>query len=91
MLLDQTAAYPARGFEWYYWQREANLGLKLLRGHTGCVSAVAFAPDGSRIVTGSYVWFSLPLAEMNWSIMPQFAPTNSFSTRWQRRASTGPG
>jgi hypothetical protein len=32
-----------------------------------------------------------PLAEMNWSMMPQFAPTNSFSARWQSRASTGPG
>ena len=53
-LLDQTAAYPARGFEWYYWQRQAHLELKTLRGHTACVSAVAFAPDGSRIVTGSY-------------------------------------
>ena len=54
VLLDQTAAYPARGFEWYYWQRQAHLELKTLRGHTACVSAVAFAPDGSRIVTGSY-------------------------------------
>jgi WD40 repeat protein/serine/threonine protein kinase len=54
MLLDQTAAYPARGFEWYYWQRQAHLELNTLRGHTAVVSAVAFAPDGSRIVTGSY-------------------------------------
>jgi WD40 repeat protein len=54
VLLDQTAAYPARGFEWYYWQRQAHLELTTLRGHTACVSAVAFAPDGSRIVTGSY-------------------------------------
>ena len=40
--------------------------------------------------SSSRAWFSLPLAEMNWSMMPQLAPTNSFSTRWQRRASTGP-
>jgi hypothetical protein len=30
-----------------------------------------------------------PLAEMNWSMMPQLAPTNSFSARWQSRASAG--
>ena len=27
---------------------------------------------------------------MNWSMIPQFMPTNSFSARWQRRANTGP-
>ena len=52
-LLEKTAAYPQRGFEWYYWQRQAHLELMTLRGHLGAVLAVAFSPDGQRIVTGS--------------------------------------
>jgi WD40 repeat protein len=54
VLLDRTASYPDRGFEWYYWQRQLHLELKTLRGHSGAVSSVAFSPDGRRIVTGSY-------------------------------------
>ncbi len=53
MLLDQTAAYSARGFEWYYWQRQAHLELVTLRGHSDAILSVAFSPDGQRIVTGS--------------------------------------
>jgi len=41
--------------------------------------------------SSSSAWSASPLAEMNWSMMPQLAPTNSFSERWHRRASTGPG
>ncbi len=52
-LLGETATYPQRSFEWYYWQRQAHLELRTLRGHLGGVSAVAFSPDGQRIVTGS--------------------------------------
>ncbi len=50
-LLDETAAYPERGFEWYYWQRQTHLELMTLRGHGGRMSSVAFSPDGQRIVT----------------------------------------
>jgi WD40 repeat protein/serine/threonine protein kinase len=53
-LLEQTATYPARGFEWYYWQRQMHLELLTLRGHLDKVQAVAFSPDGQRIVTGSF-------------------------------------
>jgi WD40 repeat protein/serine/threonine protein kinase len=53
-LLEETAANPDRGFEWYYWQRRAHLELKTLRGHIDAVSSVAFSPDGQWIVTGSY-------------------------------------
>jgi WD40 repeat protein/serine/threonine protein kinase len=53
-ILKQTANDPNRGFEWYYWQRQAHLDLKTLRGHLAPVVAVAFSPDGQRIVTGSY-------------------------------------
>src|SRR5262245_7446317 len=51
-LLEETAAYPQRGFEWYYWQRQTHLELTTLRGHLNAVNGVAFSPDGQRIVTG---------------------------------------
>jgi WD40 repeat protein/serine/threonine protein kinase len=52
-LLEETADAPERGFEWYYWQRQMHSELTALRGHTGPILAVAYSPDGQRIVTGS--------------------------------------
>ncbi len=52
-LLQETASNAARGFEWYYWQRQMHLDLRTLHGHSGGVPSVAFSPDGQRIVTGS--------------------------------------
>jgi WD40 repeat protein/serine/threonine protein kinase len=52
-LLQETASNPARGFEWYYWQRQMHLDLRTFHGHSGGVLSVAFSPDGQRIVTGS--------------------------------------
>jgi WD40 repeat protein len=52
-LLEETAAYPERGFEWYYWQRQTHLELRTLRGHGDAVWSIAFSPDGKRIVSGS--------------------------------------
>ncbi|HUS34625.1 MAG TPA: protein kinase, partial [Verrucomicrobiae bacterium] len=52
-LLEETAAYPDRGFEWYYWQRQAHLERRTFRGHTDGLWVAAFSPDGKRIVTGS--------------------------------------
>jgi WD40 repeat protein/tRNA A-37 threonylcarbamoyl transferase component Bud32 len=52
-LLEETAMYPERGFEWYYWQRQTHQELKTLCGHAGVVCRVAFSPDGQRIATGS--------------------------------------
>jgi WD40 repeat protein/tRNA A-37 threonylcarbamoyl transferase component Bud32 len=52
-LLQETASYPTRGFEWYYWQRQLHLDTRTLRGHNGGVRSVGFSPDGHRIVTGS--------------------------------------
>jgi WD40 repeat protein len=68
-LLQETADDPGRGLEWYYWQRQAHLDLKTLRGHLAPVVAVAFSPDGQRLVTGSYdhtarVWDSGQGAEL---------------------------
>src|SRR5881394_1637255 len=53
LLLAATRNSPDRGFEWYYWQRQAHLNLKTLRGHVGRVNSVAFSPNGQLIVTGS--------------------------------------
>jgi len=43
-LLEETATFPTRGFEWYYWQRQIHLELK--------TNTVTFSPD-ERIITGS--------------------------------------
>ena len=51
-LLIQTADFPERGFEWYYWRRLCRFEHLALVGHKGSVAAVAFAPDGRRLVTG---------------------------------------
>ena len=51
-LLDETGVFPERGFEWYYWQRQYHVEHLTLVGHRGAVTAVAFAPDGQRLVTG---------------------------------------
>jgi WD40 repeat protein len=51
-VLDETADFPDHGFEWYYWQRLCHVEHVMLVGHKGGVSAVAFAPDGQRLVTG---------------------------------------
>jgi WD40 repeat protein/tRNA A-37 threonylcarbamoyl transferase component Bud32 len=52
--LSATRDEPERSFEWYYWQRQARLDLMTLRGHTDLIFAVAFAPDGRRLVTASW-------------------------------------
>jgi WD40 repeat protein/serine/threonine protein kinase len=53
-LLDESAGYSQRAFEWYYWQRQTHLEFVTLRGHADVIRAVAFSPDGRRIVTGSW-------------------------------------
>src|SRR6266567_2546253 len=55
-LLEQTAESAERGFEWYYWQRQAHLELKTLRGHNDGLQGAAISPDGQRMVTGSDDW-----------------------------------
>jgi serine/threonine protein kinase len=52
-LLDETADFTERGFEWYYWQRLCHVEHLTLLGHRAGLQAVAFAPDGRRLVTGS--------------------------------------
>jgi hypothetical protein len=52
-LLEETSTYPERRFEWYHWQRKLHLNSGGLWGHNGPVLAVAVAPDGERVVTGS--------------------------------------
>jgi WD40 repeat protein len=53
-LLDETATYPDRGFEWFYWQRQTHSELMTLRGHGAGVVSVALSRDGQRIVTGGW-------------------------------------
>lgn len=52
-LLADTASYPDRGFEWYYWQRMCQLDLLTFREHTKDVMAVAYSPDGRWVASGS--------------------------------------
>ena len=51
-LLKETEQWPNRGFEWYYWQRQLHLPLRTL-AHSSVVTAAAFSPDSSRMVTTS--------------------------------------
>jgi WD40 repeat protein len=53
-LLADTASYSAKGFEWYYWQRQAHLEIMTLRGHSAAVNSVTYSPDGRWIATGSH-------------------------------------
>jgi WD40 repeat protein len=50
-LLDQCPA-DLRAWEWRYLQRLVHLDLRTLRGHSASVNAVAFSPDGKRVVSG---------------------------------------
>lgn len=52
-LLEQTADFPGRGFEWLYWQRQVHQEVLTFRGHVGRVWAADFSPDGARVVTAS--------------------------------------
>jgi len=98
-LLEETATYPQRSFEWYYWQRQAHLDLRTLRGRLGEVSAVAFSPDGQRIVTGFWnrtakVWAAtgeelLTLkGHTNWIYSVAFSPDGQriVTGSWDRTA-----
>ncbi len=53
-LLSQTRSFPERGFEWYYWQRQAHLRLAELSGHLSTIDSVVFSPDGRHVLTGSH-------------------------------------
>jgi WD40 repeat protein/serine/threonine protein kinase len=52
-LLDATTTHPERGFEWYYWQRQAHLDLRTFRGHRQRVWSATFSNDGLRVLTAS--------------------------------------
>ena len=51
--LEETAGYPDRGFEWYYWQRRMHSNLKTFRWHLHRVAGVAVSSDGRLIATAS--------------------------------------
>jgi WD40 repeat protein/serine/threonine protein kinase len=50
-LVQQTASYPNRGFEWYFWQRQTHLRLRTFSGRGAVISCVAFSPDGKKLAT----------------------------------------
>ncbi len=50
-MLEETRDSPFRGFEWYYWNRQAHGAIRTLRGHTAGPISVAYSPDGRRIAT----------------------------------------
>jgi serine/threonine protein kinase len=50
-ILSDTAAYPDRGFEWYYWRRQVHLPVRKLWTGQDRVLRVAFSPDGRRLAT----------------------------------------
>src|SRR5947209_8775282 len=47
-LLQETATYPGRSFEWYYWQRQTHLELRTFRGHASVIRFVSFSPNAHR-------------------------------------------
>ncbi|MDR3636748.1 MAG: serine/threonine protein kinase [Isosphaeraceae bacterium] len=51
-LYERDDSKDLRGFEWYYWQRLTNRSTADLRGHTGTIDALAFAPDGTTLASG---------------------------------------
>ena len=71
-LLQETFSYPDRGFEWYYWQRQINLGCRIILPHAAEITCLAVSSDGRRIVTGSdkvTVWDAVTgkeLLSMKW-------------------------
>ena len=54
-LLEQHRPRPGetdlRGFEWHYLRRLFQSDLLTVKAHAGGVTAVAFTPDGKRLVT----------------------------------------
>jgi WD40 repeat protein/serine/threonine protein kinase len=85
-LLRETQTNVERGFEWFYWQRQTHLEMRILRGHFDRVFSARFSPDSRRLVTASVdktakVWdvatgrelFPL-VGHISWVISASFSP-----------------
>lgn len=51
--LEETAGYPRRGFEWFFWQQQIHQAQKIFRAHLERVGDVALSPDHSLLATAS--------------------------------------
>jgi eukaryotic-like serine/threonine-protein kinase len=80
-LLDTTADHPHLGFEWYYWQSQTRRHLRTLRGHWAPVTAVAYWPDGQRIVTGSEDGTSKMWDSVSGMVLLSFGDQDALHTR----------
>lgn len=52
-LLAEAREHPQRGYEYYYWQRQAHADIQTFHGHLGKVTSVAFSRDNRLLVTAS--------------------------------------
>jgi WD40 repeat protein/serine/threonine protein kinase len=52
-----------RGWEWEYVRHQCHTELRTLRGHSDSVNALAFSPDGTRIVSGGGRPYTHPVAQ----------------------------
>ena len=50
-LLNETEAYPYRGFEWFYWQQQLRLNQRTLRGISRKSMRCSFLDDGQQIIS----------------------------------------
>ena len=50
-LLKETADYPDKGFEWYYWLRQMH---REIRSFPADIHAIAFSPDSKRVAGVEY-------------------------------------
>ncbi|MFO1500296.1 MAG: protein kinase [Verrucomicrobiota bacterium] len=51
-LLMETADFPDRGFEWFYWQRRLHQDTGRIHAHLGSALSAVFSPDGRLMATG---------------------------------------
>ena len=51
-----TGSGDLRGFEWYYWSRQARRYTGELEGHTAGIITTAFSPDGRALAASDHAY-----------------------------------